>query len=195
MVNAAALKTVDIAHPLDPVELPEEELRWSSVTLNEVLERGSRLEASVFDVEGKHARDVLENCKWPVLNMAGHGGLAQNIFVPGRVKRKYLSSDDREAIGFLGSSEMLDVKPVPVKWLSQYDPKYEQFKVTQGVVLISCSGTIGNLAFVSETLSGYMVSQHAIRISSECPGYIYCFLKTQIGQALVKANIYGAVIS
>jgi len=195
MVGAQALKTAAVPLPLEPVELPEEELRWCSVTLNEVIERGSRLEASVFDIEGKHAREVLERCKWPVRSVWGEHGMADDVFVPGRVKRKYLGSDDPEAIGFLGSSEMLAVKPVPYKWLSMNEPKYEQFKVKEGLVLISCSGTIGNLAFVSGTLAGFMVSQHAIRIAAQYPGYIYCFLKSATGKALVNANIYGAVIS
>lgn len=40
-----------------------------------------------------------------------------------------------------------------------------------------------------------MVSQHAIRIVCDYPGYVYSFLKTDIGKTLVKTNIYGAVVS
>lgn len=195
MVSAKALRTADVPLPVEPADLPEEELRWCTVTLQEVLRRGSRLEASVFDAEGRHAREALKRCKWPIRHILGDSGIAERVYVPGRVKRKYLSQDDPEAIGFLGSSEMLDVKPVPYKWLSVNEPKYNQFKVKEGLVLISCSGTIGNLTYVSRTLAGFMVSQHAIRIAAHYPGYVYCFLKTDTGKALVNANIYGAVIS
>lgn len=195
MVSAKAMKIANISQPLNISGLPEEELRWCSVTLNEVLERGSRLEASVFDIAGKHAREVLANCRWPVKAVSGKNGIADSVFVPGRVKRKYLIQDAHDAIGFLGSSEMLDVKPVPCKWLSKNEPDYGQFKVDEGWVLISCSGTIGNLAFISRTLSGFMVSQHAIRIKAKYAGYVYCFLMNKIGRALVNTNIYGAVIS
>lgn len=195
MVGAEALRSYQVPRPIEPAELPEDELRWSSVTLNEVLERGSRLEASVFDIEGKHARELLDRCKWSVTTVGGDNGLAKEVFVPGRVKRIYLGPDVQGAMGFLGSSEMLDVKPVPCKWLSSSEPRFNQFKVQEGWVLISCSGTVGNLAYVSTTLSKHMVSQHAIRIISDCPGYIYCFLKTSVGKALVNACIYGAVVS
>lgn len=195
MVATGALKTLDVPQPVEPADLPEEELRWCTVTLQDVLKQGSRFEASVFDVEGKHAREVLKRCKWTIKSISGENAIAREVFVPGRVKRIYLKPDDPNSIGFLGSSEMLDVKPVPCKWLSRDEARYQQFKVQKGWVLISCSGTIGNLTYVSETLSSFMVSQHAIRVVAEYPGYVYCFLKTSIGKALVKTNIYGAVIS
>jgi len=161
-----------------------------------VLQRENRFEASVFGVEGKHAREILKQCKWPVISIWGkEPHFANNVFVPGRVKRAYLNKNNTDSIGFLGSSEMLDTHPTPYKWLSRNDDKYDQFKVGKGWVLISCSGTIGNLAYVSETLARHMVSQHAIRIISDFPGYIYSYLKTNIGKALVKTNIYGAVVS
>ena len=59
MVSAEAHKIADVA--LSVEHLPVEVLRWCTVTLQEVLKRGSRLEASVFDVEGKHTREALRN--------------------------------------------------------------------------------------------------------------------------------------
>jgi len=195
MVKSLALKK-QLPNHLDILtELPDDELRWCTVRLQEVIKRSKRLEASVFDIEEKHAREILRRCKWPIHTIGGENAIATDVFVPGRVKRKYLNPNESEAVGFLGSSEMLDVNPVPVKWLSRTEPKYEQFKVKEGYVLVSCSGTIGNVAYVSPTLAGFMISQHAIRIVTDYPGYVYCFLKTQTGKALVSANIYGAVIS
>lgn len=49
MVRSSA-KTLPLAG--EPIELPEEELRWGSVRLEEVLQRESRLKAAVFGIEG-----------------------------------------------------------------------------------------------------------------------------------------------
>ncbi|MEJ5329015.1 MAG: hypothetical protein WHT07_02540 [Desulfobaccales bacterium] len=195
MVDSNTAQKAICAHPVVSPVFPEEEFHWTTVRLREVLDRGLRLEGKVFGIEGRHARETLKRCKWPIVSVGGENGLAKSITVPGRVKRKYLSSDAPEAIGFLGSSEMLDVKPVPYKWVFKNEPKYQQFKIREGLVLISCSGTIGNVTYVSKTLNNFMISQHAIRISADFPGYIYAFLKTSIGQALVKTNMYGAVVS
>ncbi|MDD6676763.1 MAG: restriction endonuclease subunit S, partial [Oscillospiraceae bacterium] len=68
-------------------------------------------------------------------------------------------------------------------------------RVKKGLVLISRSGTIGNVTLVGETLSHFLVSEHAIRM--ECkdhPGFVYAFLKSKVGKLVVCSTQYGAVI-
>jgi len=65
MVGTEALREIDMPLLIEPSELPEAELRWCTVRLHEILDKGNRLEAGVFDIEGKHAREVLKQCKWP----------------------------------------------------------------------------------------------------------------------------------
>lgn len=89
---------------------------------------------------------------------------------------------------------MLDIYPRPVKFMVDGE-KVHDLHVKEGTVLLSRSGTIGNVTFVNKTLSKFLVSEHAIRL--ECKdnsGYVYTFLKTKIGKKLVCSNIYGAVI-
>jgi len=185
----------EVLQSIDHADLLEEELRWCSVTLNEVLQRGSRLEASVFDVEGKHAIEVLKRCKWPTVAIADNSDIV-NAFYPGRYKRVYCDKSFPQAIGFLGSAEMLDVQPKPVKFMSPQHNDTSNFHVKKEWILVSRSGTIGNVTFVSETLEKYLVSEHAIRlIVDSCSGYTYAFLRTKIGKALIDASIYGAVVN
>ena len=39
-------------------------IKWCSVTLSDVIDRGKRLEASVFDVEAKQAINIIKNSKY-----------------------------------------------------------------------------------------------------------------------------------
>ena len=51
------------------------------------------------------------------------------------------------------------------------------------------------MSFVNKTLEKFLISEHAMRL--ECnsyPGYVYAYLKTKTGQALIRSNIYGSVI-
>jgi type I restriction enzyme S subunit len=196
MVGAEALKEIEIPLAIEAAELPEEELRWCTVRLRQVLDKGNRLEASVFDIEGKHAREVLSTSIWGTRRLGGEKGYADKIFYPGRCKRIYCSKDVPGATGFLGSAEMLDIRPVPVKFMSARQNNIADFEVDTKWILISRSGTIGNMTFVSKTLKNYLISEHAIRIvCNEYQGFIYALLKSKIGQAIIKSNIYGAVVS
>ena len=70
---------------------------------------------------------------------------------------------------------MLDCKPEPVKFMLN-DAKTADDRVKQGMVLISRSGTIGNVTYVGNTLSKFFVSEHAIRIEcKDLPWYVYAF--------------------
>lgn len=90
---------------------------------------------------------------------------------------------------------MLQVNPLPEKFLSRNFPHISDLKVTKNTVLLSRSGTIGNLALVNKTLESFLISEHAIRLErASFPGYIYAFLKSDTGQLLIKSKVYGAVV-
>ena len=62
-------------------------------------------------------------------------------------------------------------------------------------MLLTRSGTIGIASYVSRTLENQSLSDDVIRIKTkEYPGYIYTYLKSQIGRLLVETNNYGAVV-
>lgn len=176
------------------VVVNESPVKWCAVALSDVVARGKRLEASVFDVEAKQAYMLLTHGKYPAINLISKNGPVEKAYYGGRLKRHYVDETEPGAVGFLGSSEMLDCKPEPVKFMLN-DVKTTDVRVKQGVVLISRSGTIGNVTYVGNTLSKFFVSEHAIRIEcKDFPGYVYAFLKTKIGKLIVCSTQYGAVI-
>ena len=195
MVSAEAHRTADVPLPVEPAELPEEELRWCRVTLLEVLQHGSRLEASVFDVEGKHAREVLKQCKWPVARVCGENGLA-DAFYPTRFKRIIV---EKSVYPLILPSQIQEINPKPKAYLSPLcKTDFETLKARKGQILLTRSGTIGNCSLVSETLNGKTLSDDIIRISARektHTGYHYAFLRTTIGHALIRTNEYGSVVS
>ena len=187
-----AYKAQDTVVP--EVVVNESPIKWCAVALSDVIARGKRLEASVFDVEAKQAYMLLTHGKYPAVNLISKNGPVEKAYYGGRLKRHYVDETEPGAVGFLGSSEMLDCKPEPVKFMLN-DVKTADVRVKQGVVLISRSGTIGNVTYVGNTLSKFFVSEHAIRIEcKDFPGYVYAFLKTKIGKLIVCSTQYGAVI-
>lgn len=177
---------------IDTIDIPQKELNWSTVSLSEVINNDIRLEASVYPIEGRHAREVLKQCKWPVVSLAD---MIIESFYPKRFKRNYIEKNLKDAIGFLGSSEILEINPKPQKFLSSRLNDIESLRVKRNTILLSRSGTVGNLSLVNKTLEKFLISEHVIRITcKDYPGYVYTFLKTKIGQFMIKSNIYGAVV-
>ena len=173
--------------------MPKENLiKWTSVDVQEVIDSDYRLEASVYDIEGRQIRKNLGQCKYDIVHLET---FIEKAFYGGRSKRTYVDKNNKNAVGFLGSSEMLSVQPKPVKFLLKGE-KTKKFTIRKGQVLLSRSGTVGNVGYVNSTLENYLISEHAIRIvCTEYPGYVYTFLKSKKGKVLVKTNMFGAVVS
>ena len=194
MVGAWALKEAKLPLAIEAAELPEEELGWCTVPLQEVFAKGNRLEASVFDIEGKHAREVLKQCKWPQTVFAGEKGLS-DCYHRGRFKRIWVEKSD---FPIFQPSQIEEIKPKLIDFLSRLtQTDIDALRVHKGQILLTCSGTIGNCSFVGKTLDKQIFSHDLIRITPKKEtdaGFLYAFLKTKIGNALVRTNQYGAVV-
>lgn len=72
-----------------------------------------------------------------------------------------------------------------------------QLKIEEHMTLITCSGTIGKVAFAPKHWEGLAASQHIIRIdpaSEDIAGFIYVFLATNHGRELIKRFSYGSAV-
>ena len=194
MVNGNADRIPEVDY-LQIVEIADSPLKYCTVTLSDVISRGMRLEASVFDVEAKHARAVVEHGKYPVKMVGGANGLA-NSYVCGRFKRIWVS---KSTFPIFQPSSITDVYPIPDGYISaKTQTNIEALRVHKGQVLMTCSGTIGKLSYVSNTLDNQIFSHDLLRINANDPGdagYIYAYLKSVIGNKILMTNSYGAVIT
>lgn len=193
MVNSATKKLEK--EFIEIVDFPKDDISWSSVSLSEVLKRDNRLEASTFNIDRAHSIQLLENSKYDLVLLGTKEIGFKDCFYGPRAKRNYLTNIDSTSIGFLGSSEMLDIYPNPVKFVSHDNSMVDSLSLTEGTILISRSGTIGNVTFVGQTLSKFLVSEHAIRlVVNKFPGFVYTYLKTDVAQNLLHAEKFGSVI-
>lgn len=90
MVNSnLAYQEIEIEIP----QIKDEPVKWCSVSLSDVIARGKHLEASVFDVEAKQARQIINSGKFPITTICGEKGLA-NSFTKARFKRVWVKNSD-----------------------------------------------------------------------------------------------------
>ena len=183
------------ADDVPEVEVAESPLKFCTVTLSDVIFRGKRLEASVFDVDAKHARAAVEHGKYPVKMVGGANGLAGS-YVCGRFKRIWVEKSD---FPIFQPSSITDIYPTPDGYIShKTQTNIDALRVHEGQVLMTCSGTIGKLSYVSKTLDNQIFSHDLLRINSNDPsdaGYIYAYLKSATGNKILLTNSYGAVIT
>lgn len=197
MVNTKKKEIIEQQSDIEvkEIDLPDDEIKWCSVDLSEVLENDNRLEASVFKVEAKKARELVEQSKYNLKAINGKNGFLTAYHRP-RFRRIFL---EKSEYGIFQPSQITEIKPKPDSYISGLtDVDIEKLRVHKSQILLTCSGTIGNISYVSKTLNNQIFSHDLIRMTSHTEtdsGYIYAFLKTNIGQLLIKTNNYGSVIS
>lgn len=193
MVNSATKKLEK--EFIEIVDFPKDDISWSSVSLSEVLGKGKRFEASVFDLECKHARNIVENSIYGSSEINIDRDLIE-CYTRTRFKRIWL---EKSEYPIYQPTSMLDVYPKSDGYISKLtNTNIEALKVSLGQILITCSGTVGNISFASKTLNGKIFSHDLLRVKFKKEydnGFFYAFLKTYVGKQILKSNKYGSVIS
>ena len=190
--------TDNLAHAIDPLEenlSDADKLNWCSITLSEVIARGSRLEATVYDVEGRKARAIVEKCKCEQKKIAGKDGIA-DAYTCARFKRNWI---EKSEYPIFQPSSILELYPKPDGYIAgNTDTNIAALKVKKKQVLVTCSGTIGKAIYVSDTLDDKIFSHDLLRITCKDEadaGYLYAYIKSDIGNRMLTTNQYGAVVS
>ena len=173
-------------------ETESSDFKWTTIDLQEVVETSYRLEAEIYSTERRQAKRDLERGKWNLVRLGDK--LIEEAFYLGRFKRIYV--EQRNGVPFILPSQMTEVHPKASKFISpQTNIDIESTRVQKGQVLLTRSGTIGVVSYVSKTLENQSLSDDVIRIeATESPGYIYTYLKSRVGRLLVETNNYGAVV-
>lgn len=170
--------------------------RGVTVSLGEVFAAGMRFEAATFGLDARRALAELNVTGLPLVPIVGNGGLCREAHNAFRFKRPYV----REGFGvpFLSSADIIGLRPERGKYINlDRVKKAEQLKIKAWDVLVSRSGTIGNVGLASPRLAGWALSEDAIRITSEdkdLAGYLAAFLRTTWGRAQLQGKTYGSVV-
>jgi type I restriction enzyme S subunit len=168
----------------------------AGVRLGEVFESGVRLEASTFAPEARAAVEDLRQAGFEVVSLYGTEGLSDEAHNAFRFKRIYVGED--RGIPFLTSADIINLRPRGDRFLSRKrTPKLNELMVRKWDVLISRSGTIGNVALAGATITDLALSEDAIRWRCDEPalaGYVTAFLRSDVGRLQLKRVTYGSVI-
>jgi len=118
-------------------------------------------------------------------------------FVPPRFKRAYVKNPD-DGVPLLQGTHIPQIKPLDIKYIWKGMKNLKDYIVRRDWILVTCSGTIGRLALVSNYWDGWSATNHLLRIipdeSEISPGYLAGFLLSIYGQVQFQRLVYGGVV-
>lgn len=169
-------------------------LKWVNVSIQDIVNNDYRLEAACYNIESIKANDILGHLSIPLKPLFGSNGIAEVYNLP-RFKRVFVEKSD---LPIFQPSQITDVYPKPQLYISaKTKTNIDALRVSKGQLLMTCSGTIGKCAIVWDRLNNSIFSHDLLRINSKNEfdtAFIYAYIRTDIGQTLLSAKPYGAVI-
>lgn len=182
--------------PLAPAGTPAGPERHSTtVRLSEIVEASARLEAGAFALDRRNAVAAVQ-ATGAAVPLFGPDGLSQEAHNAFRFKRIYVASD--RGVPFLNSSDIIALRPRPANFLSRkHTHRLNDLLVRHHDVMISCSGTVGNVALAGESHVGMALSQDVIRVRFAEPtdaGFAAGFLRSRVGRPQLTGAAYGSVV-
>ncbi|SEK25840.1 restriction endonuclease subunit S [Parapedobacter koreensis] len=192
--NNLAYKFQEVEKEIDYTYLPDP-LKYTSVSLSDVLNNRLRLEANAFNLEAKVANEKVLANRYGTVKLWSENGLVESAFHRPRFKRIYV---DHKEIPFFQPSSIAEIYPKPSRYISaKTETDLESLKVKKGMLLMTVSGTIGKVAIVGRKLDDQIFSHDLLRLNGKGKhdtGYIYAYFLTETGQYILQSNNYGAVI-
>lgn len=176
-------------------------VKWKAVRAAWLEEGGRRLDCNPYMSGAQEARDTLKQLKVRKDALrtltSGYGG---GIYNGPMFKRNYVESPEH-GVPFISSGSMLlaDLSTLPLlRRKDAESSRLSYLRLRPGMMLISCSGTIGRMTYVRPDMDGIWSSQDVLKVvpNPECipPGYLYAFLSGRYGVPLVVSGTYGAII-
>lgn len=164
-------------------------------------EGGRRLDCNPYMSGALEARDTLKQLKVRKDALStltkGHAG---GIYNGPMFKRNYVDSAEY-GVPFISSGSMLlaDLSTLPrLRRLDAESGRLSYLRLRPGMMMISCSGTIGRMTYVRPDMDGVWSSQDVLKVvpdpESIPAGYLYAFLSSRYGVPLVVSGTYGAII-
>lgn len=124
--------------------------------------------------------------------------LASEIFHAGRYKRIWLQTPEHST-RFLSSTDILQADLQRLTRIATSSVKVNpKLTLKKGQVLITRSGTIGRISYVSENMENLACTEDVLRVSIDesriGSGYLYAFFKSKFGLPIILSGTYGAII-
>lgn len=172
-------------------------MKVSCISTNEI-SGGSRLDSSFYLSDGKLAMHLVDECLKK--GMAAYS-LADkdlvDIWQPNR-NTLLIATETEKSVKYLQPYDILEYLPEARFEISINSKNLDSLKIHSGTILQTCSGrNLGPLVIADPYLEQFVFGSDLIRIDIsdiKARYYIFAFLNTWIGQALLHSNKTGSVI-
>ncbi len=189
---ATSLKQLEDAAGFSSDDLPQvTEFSHSSVKCSDL---NDRLDAPYHSAAALSAEKMLDRSPFGVETLPS---VVKRYFKPPIFKRLWVEGEEYGRL-FVSGNDIYRYQPEEPRYVSRRTPKFNEFVLQRGTVVFQAAGQIyglfGQPLYVNGWLEDTFCADDVFRISpfTETDGaFLYLFLKTRVGEALIKRQACG----
>ena len=173
-------------------------MRAGAISIQDVIAEGFRLTGGFHITEDRLAIATLR--RWTrrtsLVKELVHG---RGVF-RGPIFSRMFVDDPSLGEPYVSARDIVNASVSPAGYLSRrHGALLQDLRLCEGMILVTCSGmNLGKAVWARHDLDGLVASHDLIRIEpnpeAAPPGYLYAFLASRYGHALIRKQIYGGNI-
>lgn len=117
----------------------------------------------------------------------------------GNIFKRIFVKDENRGLPYLTGSDIIKADVDSGKFISKKQAhSLQRLILKEGWILVTCSGTLGNVVYTNKIFEGRIATHDLIRIvpnnKDVKPGFLYAYLASRYGYALLTQSSYGGVV-
>jgi len=169
---------------------------WS-VPLQDIYDNPNlRLDATHYDRETANALEELRKCGYPLKRLSD----LADVLLPGQFARIW-AKDAEHGIRYINATDLMSLNSIGIadeRFLSrETKTDIDELVIHKGWLLLTCSGTIGRLFYVTERLDNWVATHDLIRIiphEGVPVGFLHAYLSSAVAQKQILGHTHGGQI-
>lgn len=169
---------------------------WS-VPLQDIYENPNlRLDATHYDRETANALQELRKSGHPLKPLSKMA----DVLLPGQFARIW-AKDAQHGRRYINATDLMSLNSIGYadeRYLSkETKTDIDELVIRKGWLLLTCSGTIGRLFYVTERMDGWVATHDLIRIvphAGVSVGFLHAYLSSPVAQKQIMGHTHGGQI-
>jgi len=155
-----------------------------------------RLDASHYDRETANALQELHKSGYALNRLSE----VADVLLPGQFARIW-AKDAQHGLRYINATDLMSLNSIGYadeRYLSkETKTDIDELIIRKGWLLLTCSGTIGRLFYVTERMDGWVATHDLIRIvphAGVSVGFLYAYLSSPVAQKQILGHTHGGQI-
>lgn len=170
-------------------------MRTGSVNCKSFMSGGYRIDPDIYLSAGVQMRKELTSLPYELSNV---GENAENVFL-GNIFSRIFVNKPSHGVPYLAASDTVLSNIETGRYLANSQAKQLSYlMLKKDWILITCSGTLGNVTYTNKSFEGHIATHDLIRIIPKeekvNKGTLYAFLSSKYGYNQITQSQFGGVV-